>query len=122
MPADRLIDGKDIRPLLFGEPGAKTPHEAFYYFKGGTGDLEAVRSGPWKYRLPEKTLYNLDKDIGETTDISAANPEVVKRLLALAAKMDKDLGITGRSPGCRDCDRVASPKPLIAPNSPFASK
>jgi arylsulfatase A-like enzyme len=113
-PTDRVIDGKDIRPLLFGEPGAKTPREAFYYFKGGVGDLEAVRSGAWKYRLPEKALYNLDKDIGETTDVAAENPDVVKRLLALAEKIDKDLGVTGRGPGCRDCARVVSPKPLIA--------
>ncbi|HUT12670.1 MAG TPA: sulfatase, partial [Thermoguttaceae bacterium] len=27
-PADRIIDGKDIRPLLFGEEGARSPREA----------------------------------------------------------------------------------------------
>ena len=45
-PADRVIDGKDIRPLLRGEAGAKSPHEAFYYYHRDR--LEAVRSGPWK--------------------------------------------------------------------------
>jgi len=110
--------GRDIRPLLLGEPGAKTPHEAFYYFATGVGNLDAVRSGPWKYRRqPEKALYNLDKDIGETTDVAAANPDVVKRMQALAEKMDKDLGVSGRGPGCRDHDTVAQPKLLRLPGT-----
>ena len=121
VPNDRVIDGLDIRPLLLGEAGAKTPREAFYYFATGTGPLDAVRSGPWKYRLqpdpksgpvPGKALYNLDKDIGETTDVAAANPEVVARMQVLIEKMDKDLGATGRGPGCRDHDTVPAPKPL----------
>ena len=113
VPADRAIDGRDIRPLLFGEPGAKSPHEAFYYFAGGTGPLEAVRSGSWKYRLkPETALYHLDKDIGETTDVAAANPEVVKRMQELIDKMDKDLGVTGSGPGVREHDTAAKPRPL----------
>jgi len=121
VPADRAIDGRDIRPLLLGEPGAKTPHEAFYYFATGVGNLDAVRSGPWKYRLqPEKALYNLDKDIGETTDVAAANPDVVKRMQALAERMDKDLGVAGCGPGCREHATVASPQPLLfsGPDSP----
>ncbi|MBE3095792.1 MAG: sulfatase [Planctomycetes bacterium] len=123
VPADRAIDGRDIRPLLLGEPGAKTPHEAFYYFATGVGNLDAVRSGPWKYRLqPEKALYDLDKDIGETTDVAAANPDVVKRMQELVEKMDKDLGATGRGPGCRDHDTVASPKPLVLSGAEPASK
>ena len=98
---DRVIDGKDIRPLLFGAPGAKTPHEALYFFKQGAGELEAVRSGPWKYRLNEKSLYNLDKDLGEKTDVAAANPEVIQRILPLVQKMDADLGVNKAGPGCR---------------------
>jgi arylsulfatase A-like enzyme len=113
VPAERVIDGRDIRPLLFNEPGAKSPHEAFYYFATGVGNLDAVRSGPWKYRLqPEKALYNLDKDVGETTDVAAANPDVVKRMRAFVDAMEKDLGVTGRGPGVRECDKVPSPKPL----------
>ena len=47
-PADRVIDGRDIRPILFAEPGAKSPHEALYYYRGER--LGAVRSGRWKLR------------------------------------------------------------------------
>jgi arylsulfatase A len=44
IPTDRVIDGKDIWPVLAGD--AKTPHEAFYYHR--RDDLAAVRSGDWK--------------------------------------------------------------------------
>jgi len=48
----RKVDGKDIRPLIFGEPGAKTPHNVLYfYFRD---ELQAVRSGKWKLHLPHK--------------------------------------------------------------------
>ena len=50
VPSDHIIDGKDIRPLLFGEPGAKCPHEAYYYY--WNQELQAVRSGPWKLHFP----------------------------------------------------------------------
>jgi arylsulfatase len=40
----------------------------------------------------EQSLYNLDNDVGETTDLSAQHPEVVKRLLDLAEQARADLG------------------------------
>ncbi len=45
------------------------------------------------------SLFNLEDDIGETTDVSAENPEVVERLLALAEEAREELGdsLTGRS-------------------------
>jgi arylsulfatase A len=98
-PADRILDGKDIRPLLFAEPGAKSPHEAFYYYRDER--LQALRSGRWKlhtYR-PEwesadhpPLLFDLERDIGETTDVADKNPEVVARLQMLADKARADLG------------------------------
>jgi len=98
-PTDRILDGKDIRPLLFGDRGAKSPHEAFYYYRDER--LQAVRSGRWKlhtYR-PEwegaehaPLLFDLESDIGETKDVAAENPEVVARLQVLADKARADLG------------------------------
>ncbi len=106
-PTDRIIDGKDITPLLRGEPEAKTPHRAFFYRRGK--DLYAVRSGPWKlflknYRwsnatVPAGTLYNLREDIGETTDVSAHHPDTVARLQALAQASRIDLGDGSDHPG-----------------------
>src|SRR4051794_25980316 len=55
--ADEVIDGKDIGPLLAATPGAKNPHEAYYFYRVPFGQwtgaqLEAVRSGRWKLILP----------------------------------------------------------------------
>jgi arylsulfatase A-like enzyme len=112
-PADRVIDGRDIWPLLSGQPGAKTPHEAYFYYWGR--ELQAVRSGHWKLHLghtyphpdpaghggqPGKyterkignELFDLEKDVGETTDVASEHPDVVKRLETLAEQAREDLG------------------------------
>jgi arylsulfatase A len=119
-PQDRIIDGLDMWPLMSGVEGAKTPHDRFYYY--WNFGLEAVRSGPWKLHLPhtyqhlatpgkdglpgkyepvktELALYNLVEEVGEKTDVAVANPEVVKRLLAIAEDARIDLGdsLTDRS-------------------------
>ena len=48
------IDGKDVGPVLFGEPGAKCPHDAYFFYAGD--ELHAVRSGKWKLHLPHEYL------------------------------------------------------------------
>ncbi|QDT63119.1 sulfatase family protein [Calycomorphotria hydatis] len=107
-PADRIIDGHDIRPLLFAEEGAATPYDAFYYYRRDR--LECVRSGPWKLRIkppfrykPRKNydenyqpqLYNLENEIGEETNVAAEHPEVVQELMAFAKHAQTDLGDSG---------------------------
>ncbi|HEX6984247.1 MAG TPA: sulfatase, partial [Planctomycetaceae bacterium] len=47
---ERPIDGKNITPLLRGDEGARSPHEAFFYYWGDA--LHAVRSGDWKLHFP----------------------------------------------------------------------
>jgi arylsulfatase A len=47
VPNDRVIDGKDIWPLLAGKPDAKSPHEAIYYLRGR--GVDGIRGGDWKY-------------------------------------------------------------------------
>ena len=54
VPKDRIIDGKDILPLMTGQAGAKSPYEAFIYYH--KEKLEAVRSGPWKLAFPRTDL------------------------------------------------------------------
>ena len=126
VPADRVIDGKDVWPLLSGK-SKESPHESLFYFN--SNNLIAVRSGQWKLLIkaqgqgmgmkgPDKAakpvqLYNLDSDIGEKTDVAEKNPDVVKRLQELIAKMDADLGVSGKGPGVRRCGVVKSPKPLV---------
>jgi arylsulfatase A-like enzyme len=114
LPA-HTIDGKDIWPLMSGKPGAKSPHEAFFYYRGYA--LEAVRSGKWKLHLPHAyrtlagrqggtggrpakyeqgkiglSLFDLEKDIGERNDVSAQYPDVIERLLTLVDQMRRELG------------------------------
>lgn len=89
-PQDRIIDGKDVWALLAGVEGAKTPHEVFFYYR--SYNLEAVRSGKWKLRLPTTELYDLEADISEQKNLAAENPEVVKRLEQLADQCREDLG------------------------------
>ncbi len=101
-PTDRIIDGKDIKPLLTGKNSAQSPHNAYYYYYRGR--LEAVRSGDWKLTV-EKTvtrrgetieyplaLYNLKDDIGETENVANDHPKVVEHLQTLLAEARVDLG------------------------------
>jgi arylsulfatase A-like enzyme len=127
VPPDRIIDGKNIWPLLSGEKDARSPHEAFYYYY--LEQLQAVRSGRWKLYLPlEKKwqsfsgagkpsparLYDLVDDLGETRNLAAERPDVVKRLLALAEKACEDIGDVGR-PGRnqRPAGFVDKPTPRV---------
>ncbi len=113
VPDDRILDGRDVGALWRGESGARSPHEAFFYYR--RDELEAVRDAEWKLHLTTGELYNLRQDIGETTDVAAANPEVVARLQGLADGAREDLGDhrTGaEGANCRPCGVVADPRPL----------
>ena len=115
IPNDRITDGKDIRPLLFSDPGAVSPHEVFFYYRQNT--LNAVRSGFWKLHLNEKLLFNLDEDIGETQDCYKDQPEIVKRLNEYADACREDIGDAGvgvQGRNCRPVGSVENPKPLTS--------
>jgi arylsulfatase A-like enzyme len=89
--SDRIIDGRDIRLLMEGRDGAKTPHEVFFYHDG-RGRLAAVRAGAWKLHLKKNVeMYNLNDDIGEERNVAENHPEVVKRLRRLAHEFDETL-------------------------------
>ncbi|MBL4869271.1 MAG: sulfatase [Pseudomonadales bacterium] len=95
IPTDRIIDGKDIRPMLFNEPDAKSQYDAFFYYK--CNDLEAVRSGKWKLHVSRdkvkvEELYNLESDIGEQTNLFNQEPEIVKDLMIKIKACQKDIG------------------------------
>jgi arylsulfatase A-like enzyme len=103
LPRDRVVDGRDITPLLTGE-SAESPHDYLYLYHHG--ELEGVRSGRWKYfrstnhytwpmpvnrklgRLanhtegPTPLLFDLSTDPGEAYDLSQRFPEVVAELEA----------------------------------------
>jgi arylsulfatase A-like enzyme len=109
LPAGRVLDGRDLWPVLTGDARG---HDAFYYYKGLK--LEAVRGGAWKLHLAKGELYDLSGDPGESKNLAAEKPDEVRRLQALADRMKDDLGLDGVGPGCRPLGKVADPRPLIA--------
>ena len=130
LSADRQIDGHDIFPLLSGVAEAKTPYQAFYYYY--MDQLQAVRAGRWKLHLPlaqrrtnlrdatkpsAARLFDLQNDIGETTDVAAKHPEVVARLTQHAERARQDLGDRER-PGHnqRAVGKVTDPQPQVLRN------
>jgi arylsulfatase A-like enzyme len=90
VPADRPIDGVDLRPVLFGSgPGAR---RTMVYYRDTT--VYAVRKGPWKAHFTTRSaygkdapvahdppaLYNLDVDPGEQWDVAKDNPAAIEDL------------------------------------------
>lgn len=114
VPSDRVIDGKDILPLMKGIPGAKSPHNAYaYIYKDG-----GVRSGKWKYypfragigakdRLKKGDLrtqapvqlYDLSTDLHEEKNLAEQNPEVVMRLHKALEELKTDIENNKRPSG-----------------------
>ncbi len=111
------IDGLDIFDLLINKPGAKCPHDVFYHYYR-TGELQALRSGPWKLILPHDAycydpsevgsaglpgksrtikitapeLYHLGNDLSEQSNVASMNPQVLEQLLKLAERGREELG------------------------------
>jgi arylsulfatase len=83
------IDGISFLPTLTGKGEQKT-HDFLYWEFPGYGGQQAVRMGEWKAIRQNMhkgnttlQLFNLAKDVGETTDVAAANPAIVERMLAI---------------------------------------
>ena len=111
LPNDRVIDGKNILPVLLGQSDA-SPHEFLYYYNGI--NLQAVRKGKWKLHLPrtkadqpywggvskkrsfatldQPFLVDLESDLGEKHNVAAENPEIVVMLLKQADQIRAELG------------------------------
>jgi arylsulfatase A-like enzyme len=97
VPDDRVIDGKNIWPLMAGEAGAKSPHQV-YFFRG-----MAVRQGNWKLHLkvrstvksrpagPVPQLYDLSSDISEAKNVAEEHPDIVERLTKLIEQHRQDI-------------------------------
>ncbi|WP_372649871.1 sulfatase [Draconibacterium sp.] len=94
IPTDRVIDGKNILPLMKNEAGATAPHTAVYGFTA-TGRLMSVRYKNWKLILPgehwtgnldKAHLYDVENDPGEKENVADKNPGVVDTILAMAGE------------------------------------
>ncbi len=113
-PPPLPIDGKDVWPILSGDPKAKSPHEAYFFYWGR--ELQAVSDGRWKLHFPhdyrsltgkpgsggrpggygnaktDLALFDLTNDVGEKANVADQHPEVVRRLRALAEQVREALG------------------------------
>ena len=111
-PGPFPFDGRSLVDVLHGGP---SPHEALFFYQGY--QLQAVRSGQWKLHAPHHyrsihgatlatptfqgayrqdsiglSLFDLQSDIGETTNLADSHPDVVDRLLGYMNRMREDLG------------------------------
>lgn len=91
-PADRVIDGLDITPLLTASGAVQ--RDAFLYYRGT--QLFAARVGKWKAHFitqpaygpgkPEShepaLLYDLAADPSESRDVAAQHPDVLAQIAA----------------------------------------
>ncbi|MUH34279.1 arylsulfatase [Zobellia amurskyensis] len=111
-----LIDGKSVWKILTGE-SKESPQEA-YFFYYRVNELFGVRYGKWKLYFPhryrtmngqepgkdglpgeyrmvdlkEVELYDLENDVGETTNVANENPDVVAKIESLSDGMRVRLG------------------------------
>ncbi len=125
-PADRIIDGDDIRGLLGLDGPTPSADRSFFYI--GDANIEAVRVGRWKLHVRKGgkeicELYDLVDDVGESVDVADDHPDTVADLLARIEAGRHDLGdqaagITGT--GTRPIGRVDNPVTLtvVDPDDP----
>lgn len=96
-PADRPLDGEDLSATLRGQ-GQRRGDE-FIFFNGPRAT--ALRSGPWKLKIEPSSkpaqepdsilLFDLANDPGETTDLSARHPDILRRLQQRLAELQASL-------------------------------
>ena len=92
LPSDRVYDGMDIGELLEGRAerlpgnGIDGRRELLFFLPAYDAKGEvvlnpaAIRSGRFKYHNWVRTLYDLDRDLGESVDVSRLHPDVAARL------------------------------------------
>lgn len=82
MPDTRLLDGKNIWPAL--RDNAPSPVDSYYWV---WHEKDSIRTADWRmHRFTHRVeLYDIQADLGETTNLSEKRPDVVK---SLNQKMD----------------------------------
>ena len=88
LPTDDNLDGISLMTSIKGKP---TKRSAFFW---RINNAAAIRDGDWKLirfpdRMPE--LYNLSKDIGETTNLSLQQPKRSAQMLTKLFEWERGL-------------------------------
>jgi arylsulfatase A len=105
IPDDRIIDGLDLSPVLFGsEP---SPRETMFFYRGNR--LYAVRHGPFKAHWITQSaygpdpprqhdpplLFHLGHDPSERFNVAAQHPEILRSFTGL---VDRHESLLVRAP------------------------
>ena len=116
-PRPKDLDGISIVPELLGAKVAGRQQQQHDYLYWEIGNQVAIRQGDWKAvrsgdrrtkgkaKKLEWELYDLSSDVSEAHDLAKEKPEVLSKLLALAAAAHEDAvegtfaDQTARSPG-----------------------
>ena len=124
LPPNAGEDSVSLLPALLGKTAASTREGTIHQSAGG--DL-ALRQGPWKMIFRKdgrRELYNLDVDLGETTNVFSANTETATKLTTLmqryidegrstpgvVQKNDAALSITGGNKGRKEQKKPSATK------------
>lgn len=123
VPEKQTLDGISLAPLL--REGRPLQRDGIFchfpHYIVATLNLPAtsVRQGPWKLirfygegpgQTDKCVLYNLEEDIGETTDLAEAMPEKARELNDLITRHLKETGSV-----------VPEPNPAYVPGNPHPS-
>ncbi|CAN5200625.1 sulfatase-like hydrolase/transferase [soil metagenome] len=88
VPTDRVIDGVNLLPYLSGKIATR-PHQTLFW---RSGQYKVVRDGDWKLQSSEAQhkvwLYDLAADPTERRELSAAQPERTRAMLAMLKAQD----------------------------------
>lgn len=93
LPGHRL-DGRSFLPLLVGQAEFLPSRQLFWMYQGNT----AAREGSWKLTTINGTtsLFDLDTDLGETTNLAQLYPDTVASLRAATERWKAD--VTAKPP------------------------
>lgn len=93
-PAAHRIDGTSFLPLLL-DPQAHMPARRLFWMYQ---DKTAARDGNWKLVTNggQTALYDLDADLGETTDVAGSNPDIAAALTDAIGRWKAD--VTAKPP------------------------
>jgi arylsulfatase A len=123
LPSGKKIDGLDTSALWMGT-AKRSPRTEFLYY-AAQGNLEGLRQGNWKLlvkkpdppRQPQSKgqqkaasegaqqaegttvlLFDLERDLGERSNLAPTHPEVVHRLRARMEELDAEVAQNARTP------------------------
>lgn len=103
VPQDRVVDGVNLAPAIFGT--GPSPRETMFYYRGTA--LMAVRYGPWKAHYETQgaygpdaqrraqhdppLLFQLDHDPSERFNLNEQHPEILEQIQNIVAAHRENL-------------------------------